>query len=111
MPRCAISSWRPTRAGEPAVEHRGEPCERLVYVERDPEAARGLQRREAVQGGADDAGGVDRLVALEVEAAQRRADGVDCLGRGGGGLSVGGVGDALERRIGAGMLARVGAVG
>ena len=51
------------------VEQLREPGEGFVDVKRETEAATGLERDESVEGGADDAGGVNRVVRLETVAA------------------------------------------
>ena len=51
------------------VEQVREPGEGFVDVKRETEAATGLERDESVEGGADDAGGVNRVVRLETVAA------------------------------------------
>ena len=57
------------RGPQSLVEQVREPGEGFVDVERETEAATGLERDESVEGGADDAGGVNRVVRLETVAA------------------------------------------
>ena len=61
------------------VEQVRQPGEGFVDVKRETEASTGFERDEAVQGGADDAGRVDRVVRLETVAAQYGEDDVDGL--------------------------------
>ena len=97
--------------GEALVEELCESGEGFVDVEREPEAAAGLERGEPVQGGADDAGGVNRVVRLEVVAAQHGEDDVDRLRSRGAGFRVVGIGRPLQRRVAARVLAGVASVG
>lgn len=95
-------------AGRQALrQNSGQPGKRLVDVEREAEAPAGLKRNEALEGGANDSGGVDRVVLLYAIAAQQPDEHVHGLGRRGLAFGVVGVRGALQRRIGARVLAGV----